>query len=261
MPDRPVSAATISALIVAKNEADHLRDCLRSLAWLDETIVVVDAASTDATEAIARDHATRVIVRPFDDFAGQRNAGLAQAVGDWVFAVDADERATPELADEVRRSVGMAPGEPVGYRVPIRSFVLGRPFRFSGTQHDRPLRLFRRPLGRWVGTVHETVELAGQVAEIAAHLTHRTIPDMATFLRKIDHYTTLEARQFHAAGAAFRPIDITIRPAWVFAKLYLGKQGFRDGLEGLAFCALSGLSVAIRHWKHRELLIRSELPS
>lgn len=251
MPDRP---ATISALIVARDEGAHLSECLRSLAWVDETVVVVDAASTDATEAIARAHAARVVVRRFDDFAGQRNAALALAGGDWVLAVDADERATPELAAEVRRAVAARPDGPVGFRVPIRSVVLGRPFRFSGTQHDRPLRLFRRDLGRWVGTVHETVDLAGRVDPLDHHLTHRTIPDMATFLRKIDHYTTLEARQFHRDGRPFRPIDVTVRPAWVFAKLYLGKQGFRDGLEGLAFCALSGLSVAVRHWKHRELI-------
>ncbi len=250
MLDRP----TVSALIVAKDEAHHLADCLSSLSWADETIVVVDAASTDGTESVARDLATHVVVRPFDDFAGQRNSALALASGDWVFAVDADERSTPELALEIRRSITMNPEGCVGFRVPIRSVVLGRSFRFSGTQHDRPLRLFRRTLGRWVGSVHETVELSGRVELLSSYLSHQTLPDMATFLRKIDHYTTLEARQFHRSGARFRSIDVTIRPAWVFAKLYLGKQGFRDGLEGLAFCALSGLSVAVRHWKHRELL-------
>lgn len=257
MRERPNS---ISALIVAKNEAHHLAECLASLAWADETIVVVDAASTDETEAIARQHASQILVRRFDDFAGQRNAALALATGAWVFAMDADERATPELASEIRRRLADDRAETVGYRVPIRSVVLGRSFRFSGTQHDRPLRLFRRDLGRWVGTVHETVDLAGRVDQLARHLTHRTIPDITTFLRKIDHYTTLEARQFHQAGTPFRPIDVTIRPAWVFAKLYLGKQGFRDGLEGLAFCALSGLSVAVRHWKHRELIRSGAAP-
>ena len=138
--------------------------------------------------------------------------------------------------------------------MPIRSVVLGRPFRFSGTQHDRPLRLFRRDRGRWVGTVHETVDLRGEAGQLAGHLTHRTIPDMHTFLRKIDHYTDLEALRFHREGRPVRAVDLTLRPLWTFAKLYLGKQGFRDGLEGLAFCALSGLSVAVRHWKHREMI-------
>ncbi len=251
MHDRP---PRITALIVARDEAANLADCLDSLAWADERAVVVDASSRDATEAIARARADRVAVRGFDDFAGQRNAGLALASGDWVFAVDADERATPELAAEIRAALADPRPSHVGYRVPIRSVVLGRPFRFSGTQHDLPLRLFRRDRGRWVGEVHETVDLRGTAGRLRAPLTHRTIPDMQTFLRKIDHYTTLEALRFHREGARSRPVDLTVRPAWVFAKLYLGKQGFRDGWEGLAFCALSGLSVAVRHWKHRELI-------
>jgi hypothetical protein len=198
--------------------------------------------------------ASKVIVRDFDDFAHQRNAGLAPAIGDWVLAVDADERSTPELAAEIRRAISDPVSVHAGYRVPIRSVVLGRPFRFSGTQHDLPLRLFRRDLGRWVGTVHETVDLRGSAGQLAGHLTHRTIPDMHTFLRKIDHYTTLEAIEFHRQGRPCRTVDLALRPLWTFAKLYLGKQGFRDGMEGLAFCALSGLSVAVRHWKHRELI-------
>ena len=251
MPD---SRPRISALIVAKDEAENLPGCLESLVWVDEVVVVVDASGRDQTESIARKLADRIIVRPFDDFARQRNASLGEATGDWVFAVDADERATPELAAEIRSRLSDPTLGHAGYRVPIRSVVLGRSFRFSGTQHDLPLRLFRRDLGRWVGTVHETVDLDGTVGQLAGHLTHRTIPDMRTFLRKIDHYTTLEAIKFHQEGRPCRVIDLTIRPIWTFAKLYVGKQGFRDGLEGLAFCALSGLSTAVRHWKHRELI-------
>jgi glycosyltransferase involved in cell wall biosynthesis len=246
--------ARISVLILAKNEADNLPSCLSTVSWADEVVVVVDRSSRDQTQAIAQRGADLVAVRTFDDFAGQRNAALELASGEWVFAIDADERATPALADEVRR-VTSDPGQPhAGYRVPIRSVVLGRPFRFSGTQHDRPLRLFRRDAGRWVGTVHETVELNGSAGRLENALQHRTIPDMQTFLRKINEYTTLEAIKFEREGRRFRARDLAARPAWTFAKLYLGKQGFRDGLEGLAFCALSGLSVAVRHWKHRELI-------
>ena len=248
-------------LILAKNEAENLPDCLAAVRWADEVVVVVDAASRDATESIARRGADRVAVRAFDDFAGQRNAALGLATGDWVFAVDADERATPELAAEVRR-VTSDPHRPhAGYRVPIRSVILGRPFRYSGTQHDRPLRLFRRDAGRWVGAVHETVDLNGTAGLLGHALRHRTIPDMQTFLRKINEYTTLEAIKFEREGRPFRVADLSLRPAWTFLKLYLGKQGFRDGLEGLAFCSLSGFSVAVRHWKHRELIRAEEGPT
>jgi glycosyltransferase involved in cell wall biosynthesis len=250
----------ISALVLARDEAANLPGCLASLGWVDERVVVVDSASRDQTLAIARSLADVVVVRDFDDFAGQRNAGLDQATGDWVFAIDADERATPELGDEVR--LALAPPArkpdaeecPSGYRVPIQSVILGRPFGFSGTQHDRPLRLFRRDAGRWVGAVHETVELRGRVVNLQSPLRHCTLPDMQTFLRKLNEYTTLEAIKFEREGRRHRTADLAVRPVWTFLKLYLGKQGFRDGLEGFVFCALSGLSVAVRHWKHRERL-------
>jgi glycosyltransferase involved in cell wall biosynthesis len=252
----------ISALVLARDEAANLPGCLASLSWVDERVVVVDSASRDDTLAIAWSLADVVVVRDFDDFAGQRNAGLARVSGDWVFAVDADERATPALAIEVRRALGRnvpsrdpgAEEAPSGYRVPIQSVILGRPFGFSGTQHDRPLRLFRKGAGRWVGAVHETVALRGRVGLLRSALQHRTLPDMQTFLRKLNEYTTLEATKFAREGRSYRSADLTVRPVWTFLKLYLGKQGFRDGLEGFVFCALSGVSVAVRHWKHRERL-------
>ncbi len=252
----------ISVLVLARDEAANLPGCLGSVAWADEVVVIVDRASRDQTLVIAERIADVVAVRRFDDFASQRNAALDLASGDWVFAIDADERATPALAAEIRRVVAGSPsassldGEtvPSGYRVPIRSVILGRPFAFSGTQHDQPLRLFRRGAGRWVGAVHETVALDGSAGQLGSALEHRTIPDMQTFLRKVDEYTTLEAIKFECEGRKHRTLDLTVRPVWTFLKLYLGKQGFRDGLEGFIFCAMSGVSVAVRHWKHRERL-------
>ena len=140
-----------------------------------------------------------------------------------------------------------------GFRVPIRSVILGRRFAFSGTQHDFPLRLFRRDCGRWTGLVHETVDLKGRCGSLQNALRHHTIPTVQVFLSKLDHYTTLEAAGLAESNRRFRLSDLALRPVWTFFKLYLFKQGFRDGLEGLMFCALSGVSVAVRAWKHREL--------
>ncbi|WP_165251412.1 glycosyltransferase family 2 protein [Paludisphaera soli] len=243
----------ISALIVARNEEANLPGCLASLGFAYERIVVVDPSSDDATLDVARRLADVVLVRRFDDFASQRNAGREAASGDWVLSIDADERATPELAVEIQEALSDPDLPQVGFRIPIRSEILGRPFGYSGTQQDLPLRLFRRDCGEWTGRVHETVRLDGEVGRMAAPLEHRTLPDVQVFLRKIDQYTSLEARDLYRAGARFRARDLTLRPAWLFLKLYLYKQGFRDGLEGLMFCALSGVSAAVRTWKLREL--------
>jgi glycosyltransferase involved in cell wall biosynthesis len=245
----------ISVLIVARDEAHNLADCLAAAAWADERVVVVDASSRDATEEVARRLAEVVAVRVFDDFAGQRNTALSLASGDWVLSVDADERVTPALAAEIRRITADLGAPFRGYRIPIRSEILGRRFGFSGTQHDRPLRLFRRDSGRWVGPVHEIVDLRGAVGLLENGLRHRTIPTMRIFLEKINAYTTLEAAGLAAARRTYRATDLAIRPFWTFFKLYVLKQGFRDGVEGFMFCLLSGVSAAVRAWKHRELTL------
>ncbi len=245
----------LSILIVAKNEAHNLADCLRAVAWADERVVVVDPASQDATREIAEREADVVVVHGFDDFASQRNRALAAASGDWVFSIDADERATPTLAAEVRRAISDPANPYRGFRVPIRSVILGRRFAFSGTQHDLPLRLFRRDCGRWTGLVHETVDLEGRAGTLRNALGHHTLPNVQVFLDKLDHYTTLEARSLLGSRRPFRTSDVALLPLWTFFKLFVVKQGFRDGVEGFMFCALSGVSVAVRAWKHRELML------
>lgn len=243
----------VSILILAKDEASNLPACLNAAAWADEVVVIVDRASRDQTEAIAKRGADLVAIRTFDDFANQRNAALDLVSGDWVFAVDADERTTPELATEIRRVTSDPAQRHAGFRVPIRSIILGRKFYYSGTQNDRPLRLFRRGCGRWIGAVHETVQLDGTAGQLTNALEHCTIPDMQTFLAKLNLYTSLEALKFQREKRPVRIRDMAVRPAWTFLKLYVARQGFRDGVEGFVFCAMSGLSVAVRHWKLREL--------
>ncbi len=253
----PCLSRRISVLVVARDEADNLAECLAAARWADERVVVVDAASRDATLAIARRERGR-----------RRGAGLRRLrqpsgtprwrwpTGDWVLSVDADERITPGPGRRGPPGHRAIPTSPcVGYRVPIRSEILGRPFGFSGTQHDQPLRLFRRDSGRWVGLVHETVDLDGPAGSVAGELRHRTIPTMSAFLEKINRYTTLEAEGLAGARRPFRPGDLTVRPAWTFLKLYVFKQGFRDGVEGFMFCLFSGVSAAVRAWKHRELTL------
>ena len=250
----------LSVLVVAKNEAHNLARCLASTSWADERVVVVDPASRDVTLDIAKRDADIAVLRIFDNFANQRNAALALASGTWVLSIDADERVTPELAAEIQRIISDPATSERGFRVSIRSEILGREFAFSGTQHDQPLRLFRRDSGHWVGFVHETVELNGSIGSLRSELRHKTLPTMSAFLNKVNDYTTLEAQGLAVSRRRYRFSDLTLRPLWTFFKLYIFKQGFRDGVEGFMFCALSGISVSVRAWKHRELTLARRVP-
>src|SRR5262249_49762860 len=151
-----------------------------------EVIVVVDADSSDATEKIAREWADRVLVRRFDDFASQRNAALEMATCDWILAVDADERIPPKLKQEIQARLCVDACEVVAFRIPIRSTLFGREFRFSGTQLDRPVRLYRRDSGHWVGRVHETVPMKGEVGLLSSYIKHATHERLHEFLRKMN---------------------------------------------------------------------------
>lgn len=241
---------TITAAVITLDEERNLAGLLRALNWTDQ-IVVVDGGSRDATLPIARRHGCRIASRRFDTFARQRNHALRLATGDWVLSIDADERPTPRLVAEIRRRIVQSPAE--AFRVPIRSLIFGRPVRYSGTQDDCPVRLFRRPAGRWVGDVHERLRVSGRVGRLENWLAHQTTPDLETFLAKMHRYARLEASG--RAAAARRPTwaDVWIAPAAEVVRRLIYKQGLLDGPPGWAFCLLSGLSQWVVAREHRRV--------
>ena len=242
--------ASISVAIIARNEADNLRELLPQLDWADQ-IVVVDSGSNDDTVKIARAHGCCTSVRPFDSFAKQRNRALDLCRGTWVLSVDADERPTPQLLSEMRLAIRQA--RHPAYRVPIRSEILGRPVRRGGTQDDRPIRFFRRDSARWKGDVHEVLDVQGRVGELAGWLEHRTLPTYAAFLQKIDHYTALEAAARVRQGRSPALGDALVAPAREVFRRLVYKLGVLDGLVGWQFALLSGYSEWILARRHRRL--------
>ena len=239
---------TLAAAIITLNEARHLSLLLASLHWVDE-IVVVDGGSHDETVELANRWGCRTAVRPFDCFARQRNHALSLVKSEWVLSVDADERATSNLAREVRQRLNNSRAN--GYRVPIRSRIFGRRFRFSGTQDDLPVRLFRRAAAHWVGDVHELLRVDGHIAKLDAWLEHETLPDLSTFLSQMRRYTALEAQARVVAGRVPCRHDMWINPAREWFRRLIWKHGWLDGPEGWAFCALSGLSEWVQAVEHR----------
>lgn len=243
---------TISAAIIALNEAANLPGLLDALHWADE-IVVVDGGSRDDTFRIARRAGCHVVTRTFDSFARQRNYAASLAAGDWILSIDADERPSAALAGEIRsRTAGCRES---AFRVPIRSRIFGRKCRYSGTQDDRPIRLWRRDAGRWTGDVHEVFQVDGPVGQLHASLEHETLPDLHAFLAKMHRYTALEARARVDAGRPPRPVDQWWRPPREVFRRLVWKLGLLDGPAGWRFCLLSGVSewlLARRHWSYWE---------
>jgi glycosyltransferase involved in cell wall biosynthesis len=247
---RTSTRPTIAAAIITLNEQRRLPALLPRLRWLDE-VIVVDGGSTDDTVAIARHFGCRVIVRPFDNFAAQRNRAMRAVRCDWVLSIDSDELPSRAVAREIRAAVlldGFA-----GWRVPIRSTIFGHPFRFSGTQDDCPVRLVRRGAAVWRGSVHESLSVQGPVGKLHAWLMHDTIPDLATFLAKMRRYTSLEAESRVAGG--LRPVisDLCLRPGYECLRRLVWKQGLWDGPRGWLFCLLSGWSEGVLAIKHHQL--------
>jgi glycosyltransferase involved in cell wall biosynthesis len=242
----------ISAVLITLNEESRLAAALESVRFCDE-VLVVDANSTDRTREIAAAAGARVEVRAWDGFTAQRNYAVAAARHDWVLAVDADERVTPALRAEIEalRAAGF---DAAGYRIPRVAFYLGRWIRGTDWYPDPQLRLFDRRRGKWTGgLVHESVHVDGPVGRLRQDLEHHTYDDVADHMATIDRYTTLWARQAHAAGRRAGPLDGLVASRWAFVRNYFLRGGFLLGEAGLTVSTFNAYYVYAKMAKLREL--------
>lgn len=235
---------TISAVIIVKNEEQHIRECLEVLRWCDE-IVVIDAGSYDKTASIARELGTVVYTRDMhDDFSGQRNFGLQKATGDWVLFVDADERVSEELRREVMqivsgdRSDKERTGSVTGYCVKRIDVMWGKELLHGETGNVNLIRLARRNAGKWVGTVHERWMVHGATRQLQHPLYHYPHQTVSAFLTEINYYTDLRAKELHTAHMSVSWIDILLYPTGKFFVNYVFKLGFLDGIPGIVVAVI-----------------------
>jgi glycosyltransferase involved in cell wall biosynthesis len=251
-----VTRERLSVVVVTLDEEDRIRECLESAAWADE-LIVVDAESRDKTVTIARELTDHVFVRPWPGFAAQKNFGIAQAGGDWILSLDADEVVSPALRQEIATIVGGGRSH-AGYTVVRRNVFWGRWVRHGGLYPDRQVRLFRRGRGRFVErSVHESVRVDGSLGRLAGHLEHRSYRDIADFLERADRYSTLAAEEWRAAGRPVRPlVDLVGRPLARFFGMYVARAGFLDGWRGFLLAVLYGYYVFMRSAKVWERMKR-----
>lgn len=243
-----MTAPRVSAVVITLNEEDRLRRCLESVAWADE-IVVVDAESHDKTVQIAREFTDRVIVRPWAGFPAQKNFALEQSTGEWIFSLDADEEAGPELRPEIMAVVAGSDACH-GYAVRRQNLFLGRLIRHGGLYPDWQVRLFRRGRGRFAErAVHESVAVTGPVGRLRGHLVHRSYEGVSDFVGRANRYSSLAAEQMVREGRRVRMGELVLRPLGRFLSMYVLQGGVLDGRRGLLLATLYAYYVFMRSAK------------
>jgi glycosyltransferase involved in cell wall biosynthesis len=239
----------ISATVITFNEEQNIAEALESLAWADE-IIVVDSESTDRTVEIARRFTDRIIVRPWPGYAAQKTFAAEQAVNDWIFNLDADERVSPELAAELLKLQQGSDPAVAGFEMPRRTNYLGRWIKHSGWYPDYKLRLYDRRVARWRGEfVHESVQADGRVERLKGEILHYTVRSASEHHLRLDRYTTLAAEEMRALGKSVSVGSLFFSPAAAFFKSYFLRLGILDGMPGFAIAKFAAHYAFLKNLK------------
>ena len=224
--------ASVSAILITKNEIQNLPACLDGLSWCIE-IIVVDSGSTDGSVALARHLGARVESRPdWVGFGPQKNRALDLAQGDWVFSIDADERVTPALAEEIQSAVQRADA-PDAFSIPRLSSYCGQYMRHGGWYPDRVVRLFRRGRARFSDDiVHESLQVQGRVGQLHNDLIHISYRSLDDVLEKMNRYSSAGAEKLATRGRRASLATALGKSLWAFIRTYLIRRGFLDGRLG-----------------------------
>lgn len=243
-----------SAVVLTKNEENNIIGCLEALEWCDEIIVIDDYSEDETLKRIFNFQASCLVGRQAifkqkdkvkifkrhlnNDFAGQRNDGLKRARGDWVLFVDADERVTPSLREEITRYTNNPMTQFSGFLIKRRDFLFGRWLKHGETGNVKLLRLAKKDAGKWIRPVHEVWKINGQVGELKNPLLHYPHQTIKEFLQDINFYTTLHAKGFYENGGKVSWWQICLFPLAKFIVNYWLRLGFLDGLPGFLHAAL-----------------------
>jgi len=237
----------LSAITITKNSAADIADCLDSLAFCDERIVV-DSGSDDDTVEIARSRGAQVTFHEWLGFGPQKNFALTLVQGDWVLWLDADERITPELAEAIKSTI--AKNDADGYRISRQSTFCGRTMRHSGWFPDYVLRLFRRSKGRFSDDIgHDHVICTGKVARLPGLILHYPVHRLEDVLVKVDRYSTLGAQKLVGSGRRVWFVTGIVRGFFSFLRTYILRAGFLDGREGFLLAVANAEGTYYRFMK------------
>ncbi len=245
----------LSVAVITFNEAARIADCLKSVAFADE-IVVVDSGSRDDTPAIARQHGAEVFHQPFLGFGAQKQAAVNRCRHDWVLLLDADEQLPQGSGEAVRKAIASADADTAAFEIQRKNFLHGRWIRHCGWWPDRLVRLVRKSRGRFSDDrVHERWQPDGQVARLPLAIEHRSFRNYAEMLEKLQHYSTLGAQEMVAQEKRCRAWQAIAHGGWTFLHDYGIKRGFLDGFDGFMIALLNAGGSFMKYAKCRELWI------
>ncbi len=245
-------AVPITAYALSLNEAKQIRAVMESVKWAEE-IILVDSFSTDGTVEIAREYKARIISEKFAGFGKLRNLALDAASHDWILSIDADERCTPELAEEIRAELKSPRFD--AYHVPRKSHFLGHWMRHCGWYPDyRQPQFFNRTKMRYrEELVHESYDLNGRLGHLQQHALQYPWPTIEAATAKLQRYSTLMAQRYAEQNKSASALKLLGSPLAMFLKVYLFQQGFRDGRYGLILAALYSYYTFLKYAKLWEI--------
>lgn len=238
----------ISLFIIAHNEASRIATCIASAKDVANEIVVIDGNSTDNTAQLCRELGAQVFTREFDGFANQKNFALSKVTSEWALNLDADERLSPALKEEILQAVNNP--QVSGYYLPFCNYFLGKKMRFSGLNKEKHLRLVRTPKAHYIGgLVHEGLEVQGPLSTLKNPVNHFSYDTIEAYFTKFNKYTSLAAKQLHQNGRHFSMLRLLFTLPFEFTKRYVFKLGFLDGIRGLFWASFSTYYVYVKYAK------------
>ena len=248
----------LSVVIITYNEENNIGQCLESVEWADE-IVVVDSLSTDRTVDIAKDYTDKIYPRAWEGYGKQKKYAVGQASNRWVLSLDADERITDELKLEIIEVLGADQITISGYEIPRKAFFGDTWVRHGGWYPDYVLRLFRKDQGCFSERlVHETVEISGSAGRLKHCIEHYPYRSISDFVVRMERYSTLSAQVYYQEGRRVGWFETILRSWFTFIQMILLQRGFLDGVLGFELACFYSFYTFLKYAKLIELNSKSE---
>ena len=241
---------SLTAIVPSYNESHNIVEVLKSVEFCDE-VILVDSFSTDNTVDLARPYFTKLLSREYEHSASQKNWAIPQAKHEWILLVDADERVTPALKEEI---INLLPhlndNRHVGYWMGRRNFFMGKQVRYSGWKNDKVIRLFKKSKCRYIDKhVHSEIVADGSLGKLKNKLLHYKYVSMDLHINKLQRYADLQSRDFNGKTGKITAYHVVLKPIWGFFKHYVLQKGFLDGFVGFTIAYMRSYEISMRYIK------------